>query len=280
MDHYDLGVIPDELQRPLVDDPDGSSASTAYDYSERIPPTDPRLRNYARFLGRASRRAHARIQPLLCGAARPSQSLEGARCLAPRSCRMFHPTDPATGEMMFPLPTWSRHLPATAQRWMEEEVQKKAAQTALRLWHINETIFADFPHYLAAPAPTPWAPCPASRSTPNSSCFVRLGLSPREALAAATNNYALQFGWNELGLIAPGRRADILVRRCRPHRQHLERPPHLRHHPQRRSPRPRFPPPPEKVISPNTFKNSSHFLGNSLFPFLRPVLWTRIAQHL
>jgi imidazolonepropionase-like amidohydrolase len=41
--------------------------------------------------------------------------------------------------------------------------------------------------------------------------LVRLGLSPREALAAATNNYSLQFGWNELGLIAPGRRADILV---------------------------------------------------------------------
>ena len=33
----------------------------------------------------------------------------------------------------------------------------------------------------------------------------------REALAAATNNYAIQFGWNELGQIAPGRRADILV---------------------------------------------------------------------
>ena len=40
---------------------------------------------------------------------------------------------------------------------------------------------------------------------------VRLGMSPREALAAATNNYALQFGWSELGQIAPGRRADILV---------------------------------------------------------------------
>jgi imidazolonepropionase-like amidohydrolase len=38
-----------------------------------------------------------------------------------------------------------------------------------------------------------------------------MGLSPREALAAATGNYALQFGWNELGQIAPGRRADILV---------------------------------------------------------------------
>ena len=41
--------------------------------------------------------------------------------------------------------------------------------------------------------------------------LVRLGLSAREALAAATNNYALQFGWNELGQITPGRRADILV---------------------------------------------------------------------
>lgn len=41
--------------------------------------------------------------------------------------------------------------------------------------------------------------------------LVRIGLSPREALAAATNNYAIQFGWNELGLIAPGRRADILI---------------------------------------------------------------------
>jgi imidazolonepropionase-like amidohydrolase len=41
--------------------------------------------------------------------------------------------------------------------------------------------------------------------------LVRLGLSPREALAAATNNYSLEFGWNELGQIAAGRRADILV---------------------------------------------------------------------
>jgi imidazolonepropionase-like amidohydrolase len=41
--------------------------------------------------------------------------------------------------------------------------------------------------------------------------LVRLGLTSREAIAAATNNYAMQFGWNELGLIAPGRRADILV---------------------------------------------------------------------
>ncbi len=39
MGRYELGVIPDELQRPLVETPDGPAATTAYDYSERLPPT-------------------------------------------------------------------------------------------------------------------------------------------------------------------------------------------------------------------------------------------------
>src|SRR6202044_3071154 len=37
MSRYELGVIPDELQRPLVDNAEGSAANTAYDYSERLP---------------------------------------------------------------------------------------------------------------------------------------------------------------------------------------------------------------------------------------------------
>jgi imidazolonepropionase-like amidohydrolase len=41
--------------------------------------------------------------------------------------------------------------------------------------------------------------------------LVRLGLTPREALAAATSNYSEQLGWNELGLVEAGRRADLLI---------------------------------------------------------------------
>ena len=37
MNRYDLGVIPEELQRPLVDAPQGSAANTAYDYSSGCP---------------------------------------------------------------------------------------------------------------------------------------------------------------------------------------------------------------------------------------------------
>ncbi len=211
MDHYDLGVVPDELQRPLVDDPDGSSADTAYDYSERIPPTDARLRDYAHFLAAH----HAALMPefslyyVELPGHRDLWQEPAASLLDPS--QMFHPTDPATGEMMFPLPTWSRHLPATAQHWMESDEQKKAGQTALRLWHINQTLFSAFPHYLAGSGSDAMGTMPGISLHTELELLVRLGLSPREALAAATNNYSLQLGWNELGLIAPGRRADILV---------------------------------------------------------------------
>ena len=211
MDHYGLGVIPDELQRPLVEDPDGPSASTAFDYSQHISPSDVRLKNYARFLGAH----HAALAPAfsLYYVELPNHRnlwKEPAAALLDPG-RMFRPTDPATGEMTFPLPSWAHRLPATGQRWMEEDAQKKAAVAALRLWRINETIFSFFPHYLAASGADSMGTMPGISLHTELELLVRLGLSPREALAAATSNYSLQFGWNDLGLIASGRRADILV---------------------------------------------------------------------
>lgn len=208
---YDLGVIPDELQTPLVNDPEGPSAATAYDYSERIPPTDARLRKYAHFLALH----HAALMPdfsleyVELPNHRDLWKEPAATLLDPQ--RMFHPTDPATGEMMYPLPQWSRHLPAMAQHWMEEDLQKKAAQSAMRLWRINGTIFSAFPHYLAGSGADSLGTMPGISLHTELELLVRLGLSPREALAAATDNYSLQLGWNDLGLIAPGRRADILI---------------------------------------------------------------------
>lgn len=211
MGRYELGVIPDELQRPLVDDPQGPAATTAYDYAERVPPTDVHVRSYAHFLA-AHRSA---LMPtfstfyLRLPGHRNLWKEPAADLLDP--ARMFNPPDRKTGEMVYPLPQWSRHLPSLAQRYLEENLQKKAEQSALRLWRINQVLFAAYPHYLAASgAPVSGSMAGISMHT-ELEMLVRLGLSPREALAAATNNYALQFNWNELGLIAPGRRADILV---------------------------------------------------------------------
>ncbi len=211
MGRYELGVIPDELQRPLVDDSEGSAATTAYDYAERVPPNDPHLRAYARFL--ASR--HAALMPTfsIYYAQLPQHrnlwKEPFARLLDP--ARVFEPTNRATGEMDYPLSYWERRLPGLAQRWIIENQRKKAEQSALRLWLINETLFSAYPHYLAASGAPVHASLPGISMHTELELLVRLGLSPREALAAATNNYSLQFGWNELGQIAPGRRADILV---------------------------------------------------------------------
>lgn len=211
MGRYELGVIPDELQRPLVDSFQGPAANTAYDYSERLPPTDTHLKLYAGTIAKH----HAALMPtfslyfLELPDHRNLWKEPAAAVLDPK--KMFMPSNPATGEMDYPLPNWTRRMPGGVQRYEEEIQRKKADQEAMRLWRINETIFSAYPHYLAASGASVEGTMAGISLHTELEMLVRLGLSQREALAAATNNYAIQFGWNELGQIAPGRRGDILV---------------------------------------------------------------------
>ena len=211
MGRYELGVIPDELQRPLVEDSEGMAATTAYDYAERVPPTDAHLRDYAHFLAAH----HAALMPTFSvyyaqlTQHRNLWKEPAAALLDP--ARVYNPTNRETGEMDYPLASWTRHLPGAGQRYMEEIQRKKADQSVLRLWSINETLFSAYPHYLAASGAPVQGSLPGISMHTELELLVRLGLSPREALTAATNNYSLQFNWNELGQITPGRRADILV---------------------------------------------------------------------
>ncbi len=211
MNRYELGVIPDELQRPLVDNSIGPAANTAYDYAERLPPNDPHLRAYAQLIATH----HAALMPtfslfyLHLTGHRNLWKEPAAQLLDPS--QMYQPSDRATGEVIYPLAPWTRRIPAAAQRWMEDSQRKRADQSALRMWRTNQTMFSAFPHYLAASGASAKGTMAGISLHTELELLVRLGLSPREALAAATNNYAIQFGWNELGQITPGRRADILV---------------------------------------------------------------------
>jgi len=212
MSRYELGVIPDELQRPLVDDPYGGAATTAYDYAAHLPPSDPHFRNYGHFISEH----HAALMPtfslfyLNLPNHRNLWKEPVAGILNPAN--MYMPSNPNTGELDYPLANWTRHLPNVTVRWMEESQRKKADLSAMQLWRINQTIFnGGSPHYLAASGAAVQGTMPGISLHTELEMLVRIGLSPREALAAATNNYAIQFGWNELGQIAPGRRADILV---------------------------------------------------------------------
>jgi len=211
MGRYELGVIPDELQEPLVTDPEGAAARTAYGYSERLPPTDPHWQTYGRFISSH----HASLLPTfsIYFAQLPAHEnlWRNPAATLLNAAEMYHPTDPATGELNYPLPNWARRLPGFLQHSMENELRKRADQAAMRLWIINQAIFSSLPHYLAGSGANSMGSMSGISEHTEMELLVRLGLSPREALAAATNNYSLQFGWHDLGQIAQGRRADILV---------------------------------------------------------------------
>lgn len=211
MGSYELGAAPDELTRPLAQDPYGAAASTAYDYAAHVPTTDVRLRSYAKFLGAH----HAALMPNF---ATYFLKLPGHRNLWQEPATavldmkgLSNPPDRATGELTYPLSSWARHLPGSTQRWMQESQRKKDDQQAMRLWQVNQVLFNAGPHYLAGSGSPVDGAMPGIGEHVELEMLVRMGLSPRETLAAATNNYALQFGWTELGMIAPGRRADIVV---------------------------------------------------------------------
>lgn len=211
MGRYELGLIPDELQRPMVDDPYGTAATTGYDYAQHLPPTDPHVRTYASIVvAHHTALAPTFSQFFLRLPGHRNLWLEPAAALL-NPAHLSDPPDRATGEMTYPLAPWTRRLPNAALRWLEEGQRKKADQTAMRLWQINVAIFSSGPHYLAASGAPAMGTMPGISLHTELEMLVRLGLSSREALAAATNNYALQFGWRELGQIAEGRRADILV---------------------------------------------------------------------
>jgi len=67
------------------------------------------------------------------------------------------------------------------------------------------------PFYLAASGASALGTMPGISLHTELELLVRLGLTPREALAAATSNYSEHFRWHELGLVEVGRRADLLI---------------------------------------------------------------------
>jgi len=65
--------------------------------------------------------------------------------------------------------------------------------------------------YLAGSSATSYGIMPGSGLHLELTLLHRIGLSPREAIAAATSNFADIYGWRDIGRIEPGRVADVLI---------------------------------------------------------------------
>jgi hypothetical protein len=192
MTRYPLGLIPPRLQLPLVTNPDGASYDAARAYLLQLDPGDPTIMAY----GNEIKASHAALMPtlslsyLLLPGHRNLWKEPAASILDPKD--LHEPPDPATGE-------------AT-----ETNRKQRTAEQAT-FWAINRTLEATHPTYLVGSGASGLGTMPGISTHTELALLVRLGLTPREALAAATSNYCESLGWCELGLVASGRRADFLI---------------------------------------------------------------------
>ncbi len=195
MTRYELGMIPDEMQRGLAADPEGPGAAKAYAFVDEIAPTDPRVAEY----GRRIAANHVALMPTFSiyyvelPEHRNLWKEPVAKILDPKG--MFHPTDPATGERVY----------------KSEQGRQQLEKMISHTWELNRVMCREHPRYLAATGSAVFDSMPGISMHTEMELLVRLGLTAREALAAATGNYSEQLGWHELGMVAPGRRADLLV---------------------------------------------------------------------
>ena len=195
MSRLELGLAPLPFQREAATDPEGRGAAPAYAAVDAIDPRDPIVAQYADMI--ASN--HVAIMPTfslyyaLLPGRRNLWREPAAAILDPRT--MGTPSDRATGDLPFPDPA----VRASMQNFAEHS------------FALDRVLIAHHVPVLAASGASWQGTLPGISLHTEMELLVRAGLTPRAAIAAGTGNYAEILGWSELGRVAAGRRADLVV---------------------------------------------------------------------
>jgi cytosine/adenosine deaminase-related metal-dependent hydrolase len=107
------------------------------------------------------------------------------------------------------------HLPAdrATGRQPEAALPRDAMppDTTPRLMMFEQTYRAAGAKYLAGSGTDAFGTLPGISLHTELELLVRIGLTPRQALAAATWNVGEVFGWRSIGRITPGAVGDVLI---------------------------------------------------------------------
>jgi hypothetical protein len=196
-DHYLL-----ELASPavLLDRADNLSASSAA--SRAICTVDPASREVADF-GAQLAKSNIALMPTLSMEA-TADALDVPNPWSVPSAALINaadlddPVDPATGESAFLAS-------------LSTERRKRVRDCAWHKQAFDARLYQLGAKYLAGSSATSYGIMPGSGLHLELRLLHRIGLSPREAIAAATSNFADICGWRDIGRIEPGRVADVLI---------------------------------------------------------------------
>jgi hypothetical protein len=185
------------LQEPLVRDPFGAALAPAYAYLRQLDSADPSIAEYGKKISasRAALMPTASLSYLQLPNHRNLWREPAASILDPKG--LYLPSDPVTGE--------------ATKKYASDDQRHLTSDDDARFFSINRTLQVTHPTNLTATGSPAFGTMPGISMHTELELLVRLGLTPREALAAATSNYSGRFGWRELGLVEAGRRADLLI---------------------------------------------------------------------
>jgi Amidohydrolase family len=196
-DHYPIELAPAVAKLARADDL--RAGTMAYRAICAIDPASSEVTAY----GDQIAKSHTTLMPTLAIEA-TADALDVPNPWSARSAKIIRaadldsPVDQTTGAS-----AWLASLPAERR----EPVQRCG-------WH-KEALDARFyqlgAKFLAGSAATTYGVMPGSGMHLELALLHRIGLSPREAIAAATTNYADVYGWRDVGRIEAGRVADVLV---------------------------------------------------------------------
>lgn len=204
---YMSELAPAPLKAVYADAPfDGAAIRPVIAVERTISPDDPIVTNY----GAAIARSHTALMPTLAIAAHlrsedlPNPWSDPAAALI-KPEELHDPIDRASGR---------------APRWLKQSPEQRATNKAYidNMDRIDRRFHSLGARYLAASGTSAFGVMPGQGLHLELARLQQIGLTPREALAAATSNYAEFFGLKDIGVLGPGRRADILVLRTDPRR--------------------------------------------------------------
>jgi len=196
-DHYLLELAPPSV---LVDRADNLNAGSAA--SRAICMVDPASSEVADF-GAQLAKSNTALMPTLSMEA-TADALDvpnpwsAPSAMLIKAADLDDPVNPSTGDSAF-----LTSLTAERRKRVRDCAWHKQAFDA-RLYQLGAK-------YLAGSSATSYGIMPGSGLHLELTLLHRIGLSPREAIAAATSNFADIYGWRDVGRIEPGRVADVLI---------------------------------------------------------------------
>jgi hypothetical protein len=193
---YSLELAPPEMRREVAAAPFGTPRERFYEYLTLIQPTDPALKRYAAVLGSAN-------VGLI-----PTLSLE--------YLDMPNHDNPWKEPVAAILDPKDIHLPANPLTGMRARKPGNAVDSfpsdlTESLFRIERQYCNAGAKYLTGSGTTAFGTMPGISLHTELLLLTKIGLNPRQALAAATSNFEKLFGWSKVGRIQAGYRADLLV---------------------------------------------------------------------